>query len=86
MRKSPDLGMMVLGHDFESCGLALVTSKREQLRPRQYLYLPAMMVTNANATHIWGDHAVRGNYNTVGTIKGNDNSHPLKTLFAFISG
>jgi hypothetical protein len=78
--------MIVLGHDFESPGLSLVTSKRKQLRPWQYFNLPTVMVTDPDTTHAWGDHAVSGNHHAVYAVKGNNDCHRLKALFAFISG
>jgi len=75
-----------VGQKFEARALPLIAGEGEQPLSRQNFDLSAMMVTDGNLAKRRCDHTVRGNHHAVGTIEGDDDRHPLKTLFTFISG
>jgi hypothetical protein len=78
--------VLKLGQGPEAGGLPLVARERKKLGTGKNLNFQSMMVANADAAHVGRDHAIGSNNNAIWTVEGNDNSHPWKTLFTFISG
>jgi O-methyltransferase involved in polyketide biosynthesis len=44
------------------------------------------MMAYAKAAHAWRNHTIGRDHYAVRAVKCDDDSHPRKTLFAFISG
>ena len=78
--------MLKLSQYLEPCGLPLIACERKKLRTGKNLDLSSVMMANADPAHVGRDHTVRCNDNAVWTQKCDNNSHPRKTLLAFISG
>jgi hypothetical protein len=79
------VGVLGFGHSSKSSGLSLVAGNGEKLRTRKNFYFAAVVMAKSYASHAGGDHTIRRDNDAIRTEEGDDDSHPRKTLFAFIS-
>jgi hypothetical protein len=81
-----DLTVITFCQNSETGVLANVAGQRKYLRSREYRNFLAVMMPDIEPANARGDHAVGSDDHTIRAMECNDNGHPRKTLFTFISG